>query len=516
LFLKNQYSTLDAPTVLAILFDYDLSDPLQLETAINTLDILKVSADAEEKTGFDASGSSGPAAKSGNENEYGQENDSGSSKSPPGWSSCTDETPLSQDLSSLDLEHHLCYEQDGGGQDYGVYGLEISDLDEAGKESLLCEMFPALKPFDIKWSLKKKKGDAAKVIDELMTQSFLEENGSRYRGIEAFSETDLSLPRKPKGKKRRNRPTEDIASSPVSESPGKASKWTTAARDIEFISSKTGMPTQQVNSIYHKNGALVHSTITAIIEAHLALGLELDDPIILINANDLSQEFPSIRPSHLSALVQITHPSTAHAHELAKALLVPQTNGKPIIDLEFRHAPLQLDSSPSKPHSHNAVSSSQHTFESATALAAKHTEIRDTAFQQAHAAYRRGKSDHLMGGAAAYYSQEGRDADARLRVARRVAAEKLVESQSFKGGVDLHGVSVEDAKRITGEKVREWWQGLGEERKGEFRIVTGKGNNSERGVGKLGPAVGKMLIREGWKVEVTPGFLVIKGLAKRR
>jgi hypothetical protein len=97
-----------------------------------------------------------------------------------------------------------------------------------------------------------------------------------------------------------------------------------------------------------------------------------------------------------------------------------------------------------------------------------------------------------------------------------VAAEKLVESQSFKGGVDLHGVSVEDAKRITGEKVREWWQGLGEERKGEFRIVTGKGNNSERGVGKLGPAVGKMLIREGWKVEVTPGFLVIKGLAKRR
>jgi hypothetical protein len=32
----------------------------------------------------------------------------------------------------------------------------------------------------------------------------------------------------------------------------------------------------------------------------------------------------------------------------------------------------------------------------------------------------------------------------------------------------------------------------------------------------LGPAVGKMLIREGWKVEVGNGVLVVTGVARRK
>jgi hypothetical protein len=124
-----------------------------------------------------------------------------------------------------------------------------------------------------------------------------------------------------------------------------------------------------------------------------------------------------------------------------------------------------------------------------------------------------------MGGAAAYYSQEGRDADARARQALSAAADRLAEMQSWKGGVDLHGVTVEDAKRIAREKVTVWWHELGRDGQGVgagYQIVTGVGNHSEGGVGKLGPAVGKMLIREGWKVQVGSGYLVVTGVAKKR
>jgi len=472
--------------------------------------------------------------------EASRENDSGSSISRPAWSSYTDDTPLSQDMSSLDLDGRDFSEsgtEPRGQDEVACYG-DLDGLDGEAKEALLCGIFPTLKPFDIKWTLKKYKGDVNQVIDELMTQSFLDENGGRYRGVEAFSEADLARPRKTKGKKRRNRQTEPFVSSPASEPPLQMSKWDTAAKDIEFISSRTDMPTKQVSSIYHKNGASLRSTISAIIEAHLALRLEIEDPIIQSRAIDLGHEFPSIPPSYLEALAQISHPSASHAHDLAEALAASHPGTKPTIDIEFRRPPLHLDHSspidsppsPKKPPSTTTTTSTTHpssralSLETATALAAKNYHLRNTAFTQARAAYRKGKSDPLMGGAAAYYSQEARDADARAKAALSAAADKLVEQQSWPGGLDLHGVGVEDAKRIVRERVTAWWHelGLSDSARGgagkgsSYRIVTGVGNHSERGIGKLGPAVGKMLIREGWKVEVGNGVLVVTGVARRK
>lgn len=48
-----------------------------------------------------------------------------------------------------------------------------------------------------------------------------------------------------------------------------------------------------------------------------------------------------------------------------------------------------------------------------------------------------------------------------------------------------------------------------------FRIVTGKGTHSEGGRGRLGPAVGGMLVREGWRVEVTEGVVAVTGRARK-
>jgi len=87
--------------------------------------------------------------------------------------------------------------------------------------------------------------------------------------------------------------------------------------------------------------------------------------------------------------------------------------------------------------------------------------------------------------------------------------------------LDLHGVSVKDAVRIARERVTAWWVALGDAKvagasKTEFRIVTGMGRHSEGGRGRLGPAVGKMLVREGWKIEIGEGLLAITGVARKR
>jgi hypothetical protein len=252
----------------------------------------------------------------------------------------------------------------------------------------------------------------------------------------------------------------------------------------------------------------------------------LDDPIIESKTVDLAHEFPTVPSSKLEAIIQITHPSDAYAHELAKAL-TPPNGHKGNIQIQIRHAPLQLDqvSTPTKPKTYNRIHADKVPRELSAAKVAKYTQERDTAFQKASALYRKGKSDHLMGGAAAYYSQQGRDADALARRAQSEAADARVAAQSTRFELDLHGCNVNDAKRITQERVMAWWHELGLERAGSaarigsgshLKVVTGKGNHSEGRSGKLGPAVGKMLIQDGWKIEVTPGFMMVTGVALKK
>lgn len=511
--------------MLAILSDYNLSNSTELEAATQLLSALSSEVATEETTGFDPSGASGLGLFT-NDVESGRDGESASGRSQQGWKSQTDDTSLSQELSVLGLEG-LEFSDNGGVKSREEspekpYPSSIDSLDAEGQEAALIAIFPALKAFDVQWTLKKCKGDTGQAIDELMTQSFLEESGSRHRGIEAFSESELpSRRRKGKGNKRWGRKTDNNPADPASLV---QSKWDTGRQDVEFIATNTGMPMQQAASIYHKNGASVRTTIAAIIGAHASMEMESDDPKIQINASELRQDFPSVSTSDLEILVQITHPSINNARELAKALSSRPVANKPPIQFEFRHAPVELGSEPS--NSKIKVSNEIHNEGAVppAALASTYIQARDTAFIKAHAAFRKGKSDPLMGGAAAYYSQVGRENDAKAKSAESAAADALISMQTSRTELDLHGLNVKDAVRISREKVTAWWHEGGEQRLGtrgigpEYAIITGKGNHSE-GRGRLGPAVGKMLIREGWKVEVrggNGGRLVVTGVAKKR
>lgn len=495
-----------------------MSNAQELDSARQTLEILKESVHDDEASGFDASGASGARILIDGLEEEENESRSGSGGSGQQWTSQTDSTSMTHDMSGLDLEG-LDFSPNSAGSptEESTESEFTSQLDELGdeeKEKALMGIFPILKLYDVKHALEKNKGNASLALDQLMNESFLEENGIRHKGIDAFYESDMA-PRQRKGKgKGKHKKGRTLEEAEVPESPLQ-SKWETGRQDVEFVASKIGMPFPQVSSIYHSSGGSVKATITAIIAAHKAMSIKDDDPIIQINTFELRQDYPGIPTPDLEALVQLTHPSHSNARNLAKALSTrTQAQGSKVpIQLEFRHAPLNLsESSTSSPHTPKPSRILDPV--SANTIAANYTNARNTAFTQASTYYRKGKSDHLMGGATAYYSEQGRNYNTLAKAAASQAAEALVASQSSTYQCDLHGVNVKDAVRISRELVTKWWAEGG--RGGGYRIVTGAGHHSVGGRGKLGPAVGKMLVREGWKVEVGGAFLVVRGVVRRK
>jgi hypothetical protein len=271
---QSEYSSsIDSSLLLAIISDYDLADESQLQEARQTLGTLKKETGEDDAIDFDPSGVSG-----GEHVVNIEQDESASARSILGWKSSTDNTSLGHDMASLDLEglgfaEHDVYVNSNGVTDQ-TYVSDWDVLDDEAKEERLLKIFPVLKPFDVKWTLKKCKGSADLAIDELMFQSFLEESGSRQRGIEAFSESHLpTRPRKSKGKKKRDRLLDEGLSSPDFVSPVQDSKWEVGKLEVDFIATKTGMPIQQVNSIYHNSGASVRFTIAAIVEAHKEMNI---------------------------------------------------------------------------------------------------------------------------------------------------------------------------------------------------------------------------------------------------
>ncbi|CAG8973218.1 hypothetical protein HYALB_00006387 [Hymenoscyphus albidus] len=481
--LLEDYRCVDSSTVLAIASDFDLCDPAQMSNLRQILDTLKEAVPIGEATGFDASGASGSNIQPGGL-EAGGENDdsiSGSGKSMPCWKSETDDTSTGISMSISDLhilDSHTNVPSSRDESPDKSYTSTLDDLDDKSKEAALLGIFPILKEFDIVWALKKYKGDASQAIDELMTQSFLEENGSRHKGIEAFSEGEIApqalKSKRQKKRKKRRAATEDTGSQ---EKEGTAvSKWETAKQDIDFIASKTGMPEQQVSSLYHKHGGSAKASISAIIEAYRDIYAEMDDPGVHVEAYNLKRDFPSANLSDLEILIHLTSPSLPNAHALARRLATSSPTGKSKIQLEFRHAPIDLHETASSTSSTSAIVPLS-PLADPSAAASSYTATRNEYFNRAAAYYRKGKSDPLMGGAAAYYATEGRSYNVLAKQATSAAADILVNQQSSGDQLDLHGVSVKDALRITRERVTGWWvsrqnrenKGIG----GGYRIVTG-------------------------------------------
>lgn len=494
-----------------------------LQQTRELLDGLKASAIEQQATDFDPSGSSREAHDA------------------EEWRSQTTETEhtsLSNEVSTLSFGDRSA----SGSEDSVDAGCfhESEHLDTPTKELLLWETFPTLNFDLITRTLKKCDNNLSKATDELLNQVYFEDTRDSPseevvpRGIDAFGEEHHIPQRGKKGKAKRKQKykplyegsSAEALDSDVLQPPPTTNKWVDGERDIDFIASKTNVSRGVIASLYHNSGISKAGTIMALVDRDLEKHKDGQEPDASTTAYAirLVETFQHVDLGDAVALIRITAPLTANAHELAKVLLTqPSTaarmNGS--IKVIPRYAPIDLsdpapetkDSLPSLP-----TSATSHSTETLSAA-------RSAAFAQASTAYRKGKSTPLMKAAAGYYSQVGRDLNTNLKAMNESEADALVTSQSSSTWLDLHGVSVLSATRIAKERTQKWWDDLGEARipgggrtgVGQgYTIVTGLGRHSEGGRGKIGPAVVRALVKEGWKVEVGSGELTVNGKARRR
>lgn len=499
---------IDPALLFAIVSDFDLSTTNGKAGAQEILDQLKESALLEEAAEFDPSGvhSSSPSK------------DHATITSDEPGSAVTGDTSLTNGFSVqsvTDSTHTLDDEHD------------LEGHDEDTKILLLIDVFgEQVSEHAIKSALQRSKGNWNAAMEELLNQVYFNDaensdTGEKLvaKGVDGFAEERVSR----KSKRRRNRARRISGSTDSSASETSASsvpsKWQTAKNDVDFVSSRTNTVAAAVRLKYNQHGASVAQTINALLKEEMQNQKGADDVNTIQLAKELGNDFPTIAERYLLSLIRISSPSSANAHELAKALVARPASDTTVITPQYaRPTHVDIDDS-----SWQAVGARVPTRGTAASVLEpeSYAAARVQAFAQASAAHRRAKSDRLMGGAAAYYSQLGRDFSDMSITANATAADALAESQSAPGQVDLHGIDVLNGIRIAQEKTERWWAGLGEnrangrlgagQRSEAFRIIVGKGTHSEGGKSKLGPAVTKMLRSGGWRFENEGAVIAVKG-----
>lgn len=106
----------------------------------------------------------------------------------------------------------------------------------------------------------------------------------------------------------------------------------------------------------------------------------------------------------------------------------------------------------------------------------------------------------------------------------RPSTGRPAQPRPFANIVDLHGYTVSEAVRIATDEIWAWWEGLGDRKYASggggpvregFRFVTGVGNHSVGGRPKIRPAVAHRLVKDGWKVSVQEGEVLVTGRVRR-
>ncbi|KAL7622285.1 hypothetical protein AAE478_007789 [Parahypoxylon ruwenzoriense] len=497
-------SLLDEATILSISSDYDLSNPQEFAAARQVLLTISKDVEAEEATGFNPSGLGIDAVVdiSPSNQDGGAEAPSATTSDVKSLSGLTTTTESSIPLSitsagSLKVSNFETPEP---------FHVSIFDgLSDSEKEYQLAQMFVSLKPIDIKLSLQKSKGDASLAIDELLNLQWLEQTGQRLKGVDGFYVSDDDSRNKKKKGSRKKKKAAKVSSSKVT---------------------------------------LPKYTSREAVESEAAHGdLQSSDPHLLSDIQEETNKFPWIPRNYIKSAIEIC-PTQEDAVDVIRILA--EYFEKPLymkLDVPYSVAASDLDvvsantsesinmsnlKQPLKPTTNmqsSALDSRQQIWgqpsnlEAATAASRRFATSRDHSFTSATAAFKKGKSNPLFRQAGAYYVERGREQAENYQQASKIEASYLVDQKSTENMIDLHGVTVLNGVEIALERVRQWWESLGEERsrkaKQGFTVVTGLGRHSPDGKSPLRTNVFKALVSDGWKVEVLTGSYLITGRRER-
>lgn len=353
--------------------------------------------------------------------------------------------------------------------------VNIATLDEDGKIAELKLIFPTLRPYDVAHTLKKVEGDFTRACEELLNMQFLEENGLRARGIEGAFRPDELVGHK-KGKKR----AASEISAPV----------TGLFSFVGLLNVKLQLTCIAGRSDHHT-------------DRHGKKRLE-----IAYNLTPLS-----LSEDDMSSVASPPSTSQALTGNTARSRPVSLSTS---ISMGIASAPNSPASKPTDWQTVPSKQSQRKTYSELAANAAGAQETTASSFAAAQRAWRRGKSDVHFRPVAGVYAERAREQLEAFKAVEARKYEALVDEQSSRSCIDLHGVPVADGVRIALERTHTWWADLGENRAKKAReegfvVVTGLGNHSTSGVSRLRQEVGSALKREGWRVKTETGQFVVTG-----
>ncbi|KAI1811028.1 hypothetical protein GGS20DRAFT_564809 [Poronia punctata] len=533
-------SLLDEATILSISSDYDLDKPEEFAAARQILQTIAETVEVEEATGFNPSGFTGDdlaGISSLNEDDSSETQPVAEAdlKSNDGFTTATES---SQTRSIRSGSSKTSVQESPGLIHVGV----LDHLSEDEKVRQLAAMFVSLKEIDVKLTLQKAKGDANLAMDELLNLQWLETTGQRPKGVEGFYVSDEEGPkRKKQARKKGKRASKSVSAKSIDM--GKSSETMDHDKDeadnVAFISSCFSLSVSDAMDIYRRNQHSLGASIQSFLDNYLALGLL---PSFKSSRRSRVEEEQAKRVPWIPEDYFATIFDTASSEQSAVAVVDALADYFPKPAYLRYHVPysiaasgLELVSDVSSANGSTASSKWTEVASTSSSTAAQVRAVRQfratpTDLQEASAtkatlsaaarhsyasassAFRKGKGDPLMRGAAAYYAERARAETASYRHAASVESEFLVDRQSTKDTIDLHGVSVEDGVKIALDRAWRWWDGLGEYKRGtELRIVTGLGRHNPDGKSPLRVRVCKALVADGWMVEVLTGAFLLKG-----
>ncbi|KAG6028212.1 hypothetical protein E4U19_001616 [Claviceps sp. Clav32 group G5] len=522
------HTLLDEALIVAIAGDFELKDPSAYARARSTLEDLAQSVPSEEVSGFNPSGLMFDAEEgTGHQNAHLDRLDHVDTSTT--CASHTTSQVYATDKSSTDASSHV--------PDSPRLALRLTSFNQDSEEDkvlVLQSMFAELKPYDVSYALKKADGDFQIALDDLLNIQYLQSTGQQLKGVDGFFVTESKA-----GKRKRKKKGDKKVASSDSDLSGSTSvsNETSATEngqdEVQYIADRFGVRSDEVTPIYRNCEGSQGATVVKLLEQYISHGVETQDQAGKETSDTLIKKYRHVPPEFMPTIVHVSGSIPQFAEDIAALLnkhFSKPTKAKKI-DLAYRLTPLpqgEIEGSQYlSPGAANAArtgpactsSTSLNVKSVAEALGRADTyhQARRDAASSAVQLHRRGASSPLYRQAAGYYADRAREQARYAQSATSTAADLLVDEQSTRRSIDLHGVLVHDGVRIARQKVQDWWQGLGEMRakkareQGGFTVITGLGRHSAGGVSQLRQCVAAALLQDGWKVSVETGKFVVLG-----
>lgn len=524
---------------VAIVSDFDLAIPTQVEQLRDTLNLLNASAVEQADLPFDPTGTTNLR----NSDVSGSLGGESSDDAPSDFTSWPSLESLDQDNGDSNSASRHAEKLKGSKLAYTFLGMSTAD-----KAQNLISMFPSITRLEAERILEDCHDNLSRSMDVLLNLAFIEETqiarevpqetpkeaaqGGQFstpKSIDGFQANENQNGSKKSRKKKKQQQQQrriELASQAMNNT--SANKWEAGKKDIEFLSSRaSALQREKIASTYHENSMSLGATIRVLAQIHGPKDIQEieDDPVLITQVGELSHKYPGINATTLTGLVRISSNQISAADELAEKLARRPDLTCISNIISFVSSPIALDEEENVAPAQQADSASDFMeFDEAAAAANSHFAARSVALAQASQAARRARSNPLYGGASAYYRDVGNEQRQLAMRHLATASDRLVARQSSQYDLDLHGVTVVNAVRIARERVQAWWDGLGDQKyvrgggqssHGGFNIVCGVGHHSLDRKSHIGPAVWNMLLKEGWRVELNRGSMLVTGVNRR-